>query len=282
MHFTKNDLITTPGYEFLKGYTKDCLKPYFPVGCRDEDTLEVLKDLGYDAYFSGCMTLTIEKIKNIPKSKKDYICATDLNNKCLTYLKENTKIEIKKMTHWTTKEYTELPFGERMERVKELLSVYQNAKLVVTDRLHVALPCLALGTPVVLIYYDYNKDRLGTFTSYLNTFTEEDFLTTDIKVLLKLKNNDKYKEVRNNLISKCKKFISQTDEDLKKLPELEDYKREVRHVEHVSNIFETEIKRLKKENQYLQNQSNELNKIENSKSWKIVKRVINLKQKIIQ
>lgn len=35
------------------------LKKYEPIGCRDTYTMDLLKGKGIDAYFSGCMTLTL-------------------------------------------------------------------------------------------------------------------------------------------------------------------------------------------------------------------------------
>lgn len=293
MHFTKNDLITSPGCDFLKGYVKKSLKPYFPLGARDNETKEVLESLGYDTYFSGCMTLTIEKNPKLKKSKKEYICAVDLNDKCLNYLKENTNIEIKEMTHWTDNNYKDLSFDERMKTVEKYLNTYQNAKLVVTERLHVALPCLALGTPVILIYYENNKDRLETFTNYLNYYSEDDFLDTDIKILLKTKNSKDYLELKKNLISRVKEFIEKPPKDVKELPELKFYKDTVERINYSNNLFLKKIDELNKKNEKLSKdlleksleldkKSIELDKINNSKSWKIVKRTINLKNNLLK
>lgn len=286
MHFNSRDLITTPGYGFLDGYTKKCLEPYFPLGCRDEGSLKVVKEFGYDAYFSGCMTLTIDRLEDNSKNKNEYICSVDLNEKCLKYLKENTTMEVRECTHFVDKTYDELPFDERMNRVKSQLLEYQNAYLVVTDRLHVALPCLALGTRVALIYYDYNADRIATFTNYLNTLTEEDFLTTDINVLLKFKNPDKHLELRKSLKEKCRDFIENPPKlDINKLPEIENYKNEIERVDHVSKLFMKELDILRKKNKELVDEliekREELEKINNSKSWKLVRKAINIKNKII-
>ena len=48
---------------------------------------------------------------------------------------------------------------ERMEEAELLLQRYANAKLVVTSRLHCALPCLAFGTPVIFISKNLNTKR---------------------------------------------------------------------------------------------------------------------------
>jgi exopolysaccharide biosynthesis predicted pyruvyltransferase EpsI len=39
----------------------------------------------------------------------------------------------------------------RMYYANDILNKYKSAKCVITSRLHAALPCLALGTPVLLI-----------------------------------------------------------------------------------------------------------------------------------
>lgn len=37
------------------------LRKYQPIGCRDLNTMELLQEKGVNAYFSGCMTLTLGK-----------------------------------------------------------------------------------------------------------------------------------------------------------------------------------------------------------------------------
>jgi hypothetical protein len=46
----------------------------------------------------------------------------------------------------------------RLSYARELLRRYGSAKLVITSRLHCALPCLALGTPVVLLRPGVEQD----------------------------------------------------------------------------------------------------------------------------
>lgn len=176
MHFSENDLITKPGYQFLDGYTKEFLSSYGKIGCRDESTKKALDTLGYQTYFSGCMTLTLDKVT---KSKRgNYICVVDMKPEFVEKLKAlYPSVEIKEMTHWLIpEEQGKLTLIERMNRVKEYLAIYQNAKFVVTDRLHVALPCLALETPVLLVYYEHNADRLETFKDYVTYCSESEYL----------------------------------------------------------------------------------------------------------
>lgn len=71
------------------------------------------------------------------------------------------------MTHYLEIEKNiKLSFEERMKNVEEYLKICQGALCVVATRLHVALPCIALGTPVLLIRYDEHSDRIGDQLKY--------------------------------------------------------------------------------------------------------------------
>lgn len=55
----------------------DYLKQHAPIGCRDRKTAEVLNAKGIDAYFSGCLTLTLgETYANPQKDRKVYFVDT--------------------------------------------------------------------------------------------------------------------------------------------------------------------------------------------------------------
>jgi hypothetical protein len=56
---------------------------------------------------------------------------------------------------------TSCPKHERLARARALLDTYRQARIVVTNRLHAALPCVAMGTPVVLIEPRYEPARLS-------------------------------------------------------------------------------------------------------------------------
>ncbi|HIP92256.1 MAG TPA: hypothetical protein EYH25_02205 [Thermotoga sp.] len=60
--------------KLLSRKTVEYLKKYEPIGCRDEYTRDLLKSKGVDAYFSGCLTLTLDygysHLKNPKKRKK--------------------------------------------------------------------------------------------------------------------------------------------------------------------------------------------------------------------
>ena len=53
-HCNKRDLLTTEAVEYLKRYG--------PVGCRDWNTVHLLASQGIPAFFSGCLTTTIDGV----------------------------------------------------------------------------------------------------------------------------------------------------------------------------------------------------------------------------
>lgn len=197
--------------EYLSEYFIEYLKKYQPIGCRDNVIRKYLTENDIDNYFSGCLTLTIQKFENV--KKEDYICAVDLDDEELLHLKKITNKEIRIITHYMDDVVnSKLSYKERMKNVEKTLKIYQGASFVVTTRLHCALPSLALETPVLMIFNSKNIDennRMGIFLEFLNYASKEEFLSgkcdSDIKNLKK--NNQKYLDLRDNLINTTNEFI---------------------------------------------------------------------------
>lgn len=109
---------------------------------------------------------------------------------------------------------------------KKLLKEYASAQLVITSRIHCALPCLALQTPVIFIN-STSIDEIrssGRFEGLLNLFhvmdLEADSLNPDSYLATKfspnnrrntiplVKNKSDYIEIRRGLIKTCRQFMS--------------------------------------------------------------------------
>ena len=235
------------------------------------------------------MTLTLEKFPNIKKKKK--ICLVDVSNEVIEEIKANTDCEIEILTHLLDSKVTEKKlFIERMKDVENILKKYQEAKLVITTRLHVALPCVALGTPVVVLHKEiFDEDRLGTFFTFFTNYVEEDFLKMDIKQILdKPKKNLQMGEIREikdssikdlksikkNLNKKCKMFIKKCEKgdfDTEKLPPIEEYRKYAKRLGWYKEIYEKqrviveeiEQKRVEEWNLYHKNLDELYKKIQN-------------------
>lgn len=305
VHFSENDLILSRGYTYLDNYAKEVMSKY-RIGCRDKTTLEILRKKGYpNTYFSSCLTTTIDPFEK--KKTEDYIVAVDMNPKIVEHLRKIVDCKIIETTHWVfinpedsyeekmkkineydkaderrraqiVQKHASLTFEERMKLVEKQLELYQNAKLVITDRIHVGLPCLGLKTNVLLIYYDYNKDRIETFKDFLTNCTEEEFLKMTGEELLKVKNKGTYLKYRDELIKTVKHFIETPIYSNDLLPDIEVFEQiNIKREEYTKKMYKEKIKELKDKVEELKTKlaqaeksADKYNKISSSRSWKII------------
>ena len=244
MHF-KSLEDTDVGDMYLKGFGGEFLKQKGIVGARDFETVKRLENNKINAYFSGCLTLTLEKICKVKKKKE--ICLVDVSNEVISKVRKNSSYEIEVLSHTLNQSETEKKnINERMNDVEKILKKYQESKLVITTRLHVALPCIALGTPVIVLHKEvFDEDRLGSFFNLFTNYVDEDFLEKDIKHILdKPKKNSKdFLKIKKELEKRCKDFIRKCENmelDTKDLPELEEYKKYVNKLSWYKEIYEKE------------------------------------------
>lgn len=108
------------------------------IGCRDLFTLnEVNKIPHLKGIFSACSTCVIPQYTGPRKGKAEYL-------------------------HCDVKTGV-IPFDEQIKMVRNLLDDLKTKELVTTDRLHIALPCIALGTPVIMKKRPYQRERYSLF-----------------------------------------------------------------------------------------------------------------------
>jgi len=183
------------------------LKKYSPIGCRDTGTVALLQEKGIDAYYSSCLTTTLD-IDYAKSDRGDEILIVDVLYKddllgqiketpkrILSHLKsgkifsifKREKIirsiipkHIRKKASYVSHSYWNKDYNEeeRFILAENLLKRYAKAKLVITSRIHCALPCLALGTPVIFItggglFRESEMSRLEGIIEHLNVISTE-------------------------------------------------------------------------------------------------------------
>ena len=220
MHFTANDHWGI-GYKYLDGFGGKYLKKYEPIGCRDDSTKKILTEKGIQNYFSGCVTLTLKPRKKI-KKEKQYVCVVDVPEVIVSKVRIESASEgtdVKEVTHWVDYYENVLSWEERIDRVEKLLDIYQNAKCVITKRLHCALPCLALGTPVLLIYDEKEDDvvRFSNYVGLLHVSSVDDFIAGKGGFLITNPppNKEKHQEYAAELTQKIEAFVRDCEENSK-------------------------------------------------------------------
>ncbi|MDE5418644.1 polysaccharide pyruvyl transferase family protein [Labilibaculum sp. DW002] len=239
---TKDLLLNDKAIEYYKLHE--------PIGCRDHDTLELLKNKGVNAYFSGCLTLALDRNLYKDENYQDKIIFSDVlynmarYNPNLTlktlfrsFLRTPKVIyqawkkkqlinklfpkDIRKKAKYIIQERSLKKFthDERFDVATDFLKQLANAKLVVTSRLHTALPCLAFGTPVIFIdgklSRKFDSSRLSSYTdSMLNTINMNEIQQKSSEELHEMINKysqgnpNTYLRYRNELIERVQKFIN--------------------------------------------------------------------------
>ena len=81
------------------------------------------------------------------EERKDFILAVDLDKKIVDEIRQRTNRPVYDLTVWL------LPnlHKKRFDMAKTMLYLYQSAHCVVSSRLHVCMPCLAMETPVLMM-----------------------------------------------------------------------------------------------------------------------------------
>ncbi len=213
--------------------SKEYFDSYGPVGCRDYATLDLLESLDIDAYYSGCLTLSLE---NNEKKESDYkyiVVNSVISKDIIDFLKTKTDMDIYDINQesiWSfNKKYlNKMPTSYKLTsfyNIKEkffigenILDLYENAVCVITDRVHCAFPCLALKTPVLFVDTErFAPERLKGIDELVLKAKLDDYKNdyNIFNVDNPPKNPDNYLKLRKNLIKKTKEFTGYISDSYK-------------------------------------------------------------------
>lgn len=258
--YTQGKMLSDKGINYLRKHE--------PIGCRDYYTVSLLKQNGIDAYFSGCMTLTLgEKYANMKKEdkccfvdpllcikwnkwkslinllqyiffyKKDIdvlssrfdigvigirkkIRLVSFYKEYMKFFTRDTIINAEYICHVGDDYRNSLGSDENcLREAEKLVKKYASVKLVITSRIHCALPCLGIGTPVVYIdnysHDDISSCRMSGLKDLFNIIlTWKDNKLTSNKMVDKkisidntFENKTDWEKLSSELKSKVRNFI---------------------------------------------------------------------------
>jgi len=182
------------------------LKKFGPVGARDLPTFRALEKAGVPSWFSGCLTLTLER----PNVERDpaLVVLNDIPPQFVQTVAAKTKKRVELTTHLGKPGVSQ---SERFDMAEKLLETYARASCVITSRLHCALPCLAMGTPVLLIDLFPDQWRFEGLNNFVRHVGPKYFLENPecFDVNNPSPNAELHIPYRLDLIERVKRFLNQ-------------------------------------------------------------------------
>ncbi|MGB0316357.1 MAG: polysaccharide pyruvyl transferase family protein [Flavobacteriaceae bacterium] len=218
------------------------LKKHQPIGCRDLYTQTILERHGIRAYFSGCLTLSLKRVLfvNPNQKRKGILVVSPLERLLPTHtntkkegIKEALLSKIQSVKQpFKAKQYKQAmhllqtylaqaedeihytsqlmdPKGyseqERSKAALDLLKSIASAKMVVTSRIHTALPAVAFNTPVLFLAdgldHINQKSRLDGIDSFFYSLQSKDLKNKPFEI-------PKQKPVSSEILARFEKEIT--------------------------------------------------------------------------
>ena len=179
------------------------LKRHAPIGCRDYETVRTLQRHGIEAKFTGCLTLTLSNFRKPHPTRQHVYLVDPLFNfptlrdlllspqRFLVALRTGEWRRLGRRASLLARVLSAdllaqarirrqvLPSAgvtedEKFALAERYLSEYGDARLVITSRIHCALPCLAMGVPVIFLNAFDNPVDNCRFEGLLDLFNRVD------------------------------------------------------------------------------------------------------------
>ena len=170
VHISEEDAWGLP-LSSLDGTGLDALRACAPIAARDVRTAGRLARLNVPHTLTGCLALVLEH----PVATRSGIICCDVPEEVVSVLREFRR-DVTTVTHSMSRPSPD--FDVRMAGAKAMLSRYASAEMVFTRRLHCAMACLAVGTPVLLLYRPEYEDisRFAPMDDMVRKQPVEDFI----------------------------------------------------------------------------------------------------------
>lgn len=157
---------------------REYLSKHGPVGCRDTATLDLLVANDIPAYFSGCLTLTLPPYSGHRHDRVVFVDVPDEITQQAPPDVRGTGLRLKQSTG--SVRGLSLSGRFRLRGVHQFaaalrrLRIYATSRLVITTRLHAALPAIALGTPSILLMRDPSDPRFQGLSQFTHALPLDD------------------------------------------------------------------------------------------------------------
>lgn len=128
----------------------DYLRQLGSIGCRNQYTIDRLAEAGVEGHLTGCLTMFLGELFPRPE-KRSGVVFIDIDPAIeRTFIPSDLSRRAVRVSNFVPPSILNDPWS-RFAAVARLIERLRTAELVVTRRLHGALPCIGLGTPVVAL-----------------------------------------------------------------------------------------------------------------------------------
>lgn len=134
--------------DHLAKVSKKCV-----IGCRDSWTHDIASQMGFRSIVTGCITINFQLSTSEKRDGTLYVDSVHRDKNQHTQLIESST-----------------PWNEQLNMAQRRLDLLASAALVHTTRLHVLIPCIAMGIPVVLDYLPtskFNEERFSHIKDFI-------------------------------------------------------------------------------------------------------------------
>jgi hypothetical protein len=245
----------------------------YSVSSRDFSTRDFLENRGFQAPFVGCVSSLISQVdlSFIPRQPKSDILFVDIDSNLENrFLEKDFRGKV--AIHLSNRENEINGEIEKLRRIDQLLGCIISSEIVVTSRLHVALPAIALGRPTVLIA---NLDaRYGGISDFLNIISPSKALTSqDMSKIVELAHNSPKSEI----YVMAEQVISHVSKVLKMPPrERMDFNRLEYETQVLAEIASEMI-------HFKENSDEMLNEMLNSRFWRLtspIRKILEIRRSV--
>jgi hypothetical protein len=213
--------------------------PYLEVICKKNDRLSVISTI---INVFRCLYYGVINLKQIKQLKQKFHHSNIFDNRLKnillflnisafyktysSYFEDQLLFNAEYLSHMVRvgEKTSILSEEDKLNYARNMIRQYGEASLVITSRLHCALPCLGLETPVIFVTGDLlesksslvGKNRFGGLTNLLRTMHYNNFClsTADNTIIKKINadtfitNKKDYLPIKEALLKKCYDFVS--------------------------------------------------------------------------
>jgi len=193
----------------------DYFKKNQPIGCRDLTTVGRLEESGVNAYYTACPTITLQR-RNIQKRYECLVVDAHLDNPdghtsdARDLMRDViARYNIENVQYVSQNCQPKISFEDKFKLADMRLDELASSKIVITNRIHVALPCLGMGVPVIFVHSDpLNDARISSFLPFFwyKSSTEENL--PDVNDYNEIKNKNEHEYYKNFIEAKINELLN--------------------------------------------------------------------------